>query len=129
MKNTKIRIHLESPMNSDFAFLLPIRTDSVSRVMSYLRTDRISQTLHPSILALRRRKALCHPSSIYRANTAFATRYGVLHRVGFTVASCYHNAGELLPRLSILTLKTRRFISVALSRESPPADVISYPAL
>ncbi len=27
----------------------------------------------------------------------------VLLRIGFTFASCYHNAGELLPRLSILT--------------------------
>ena len=52
----------------------------------------------------------------------------VLLRIGFTFARCYHSAGELLPRLSILTPKGR-FISVALSRESPPADVIRYPAL
>ena len=40
----------------------------------------------------------------------------------------YHRCGELLPRLSILTAK-RRFISVALSLESPPPDVIRHPAL
>ena len=41
---------------------------------------------------------------------------------------CYHDIGELLPRLSILTVK-RRFISVALSRRSPSPDVIRHPVL
>ena len=53
---------------------------------------------------------------------------------------CYHNIGELLPRLSILTASgrhpkvysrpkpshKRRFISVALSRRSPSPDVIRH---
>ncbi len=38
-------------------------------------------------------------------------------------------AGELLPRLSTLTGRSRRYISVALSLESPPPDVIRRPAL
>ena len=37
------------------------------------------------------------------------------------------NPGELLPRLSILTARTRRFISVALSLESPPPAVNRHP--
>ena len=57
---------------------------------------------------------------------------------------CYHNIGELLPRLSILTVNgqlkkstfkgiplshSRRYISVALSRRSPSPDVIRHPVL
>ena len=42
---------------------------------------------------------------------------------------CYHNIGELLPRLSILTVMLRRFISVALSLKSPLPDVIRHPVL
>ena len=56
---------------------------------------------------------------------------------------CYHNIGELLPRLSILTASRRRqkahskqklshkrrFISVALSRRSLSPDVIRHPVL
>ena len=55
---------------------------------------------------------------------------------------CYHNIGELLPRLSILTARglpngqsrqkssrLRRFISVALSLKSPSPDVIRHPVL
>ena len=58
---------------------------------------------------------------------------------------CYHNIGELLPRLSILTTNRRykklyklkvflpsnlrRFISVALSRRSLSPDVIRHPVL
>ena len=43
----------------------------------------------------------------------------------------YRNIGELLPRLSILTLRmrVRRFISVALSLKSPSPDVIRHPVL
>ncbi len=49
----------------------------------------------------------------------------------YSDAQSYQCAGELLPRLSILTFpKTGgRFISVALSLRSPSADVIRYPAL
>ena len=53
----------------------------------------------------------------------------VLLQVGFTWPPGLPDAGELLPRLSILTGKIRRFLSVALSLESPPAAVSSYLAL
>ena len=53
----------------------------------------------------------------------------ILHRVGFTGRTSRQAAGELLPRLSILTAQVRRYISVALSLESPPPDVIRHPAL
>ena len=53
----------------------------------------------------------------------------ILHRVGFTWRTSRQAAGELLPRLSILTAQVRRYISVALSLESPPPDVIRHPAL
>ncbi len=43
--------------------------------------------------------------------------------------SCYHDIGELLPRLSILTEQALRFISVALSLKSPSPDVIRHPVL
>ncbi len=54
----------------------------------------------------------------------------VLLRIGFTWPCSLLHAGELLPRLSILTAqKTRRYLSVALALKSPSADVICYPAL
>ncbi len=53
----------------------------------------------------------------------------VLLRIGFTFAQSRQCAGELLPRLSILTMRAWRFISVALSLRSPSADVIRYPVL
>ena len=55
--------------------------------------------------------------------------YAVLLRIGFTWPHSRLCAGELLPRLSILTVSLRRFISVALALKSPSADVIRYPAL
>lgn len=43
---------------------------------------------------------------------------------------CCQRSGELLPLLSTLTKETLlRFISVALSLESPPPDVIWHPTL
>ena len=42
---------------------------------------------------------------------------------------CYHTGGSLLHCLSTLTYPGMRFISVALSLESPPPDVIWHPAL
>ena len=44
---------------------------------------------------------------------------------------CYQQSGGLLHHLSTLTenLRPQRFISVALSLESPPPDVIRHPAL
>ena len=53
--------------------------------------------------------------------------HSILHRVGFTSRASRQAAGELLPRLSILTARTRRFISVALSLESPPPAVSRHP--
>ena len=44
--------------------------------------------------------------------------------------SCYHENGSLLHCLSTLTrIISWRYISVALSLESPPPDVIRHPAL
>ena len=54
----------------------------------------------------------------------------ILHRVGFTERTSRHAAGELLPRLSILTrVKRGRFLSVALSLESPPPGITRHLAL
>ena len=50
----------------------------------------------------------------------------VLLRIGFTGPRSLPRAGELLPRLSTLTGKSRRYISVALSLGSPPAAVSRY---
>ena len=50
-----------------------------------------------------------------------------LLRIEFTAPTCLHAAGELLPRLSTLTGKSRRYISVALVRGSPLAGVTRYP--
>ena len=54
---------------------------------------------------------------------ASCTRWGLQHGL---VAK---PVGELLPRLSSLTGKIRRYISVALSLESPPPAVSWHPAL
>ena len=51
--------------------------------------------------------------------------FAVLLRIGFTQPHGLPHAGELLPRLSILTARGRRSISVALSLGSPPAAVSS----
>lgn len=48
---------------------------------------------------------------------------------GLHSPACYHTGGSLLHYPSTLTLYLRRFISVALSLESPPQDVILHPAL
>ena len=53
----------------------------------------------------------------------------ILHQVGFTSRTSRQAVGELLPRLSILTRRTGRYISVALSLESPPPAVNRHPAL
>ena len=54
----------------------------------------------------------------------------MLHRIGFTWQHGSPRSGELLPRLSILAQKnTERFISVALSLESPPPAVSRYSVL
>ena len=56
--------------------------------------------------------------------------YTVLLRMGFTRPPNYPGAGELLPRLFILTrLCGMRLFSVALSLELPPPGVTRHPAL
>ena len=50
-----------------------------------------------------------------------------LLRVGFTRPVCLHTAGELLPRLFILTCKQAVFFSVALSLKSPSPGVTRHP--
>ena len=49
--------------------------------------------------------------------------------MGFTWPTCCQAAGALLPHRSTLTLRRRRFISVALSLESPPPAVSRHSAL
>ena len=101
------------------------KIEPVSRVL-YGRPQS-GLPLPPSILTLRCRKAPCHPNAKRRADAPCIRHIGVLLRIGFTLAPCYHAAGELLPRLFILTALARRLFSVALSRRSPSADVIRYP--
>ena len=69
-----------------------------------------------------------HPLKKRPADAPFGIR-SVLLRIGFTGPRSLLRAGELLPRLSILTWKNRRFISVALSLRSPSAAVSRYPAV
>jgi len=52
-----------------------------------------------------------HPSKLWPSKPLLS----VLLRIGFTGHSSLLYAGELLPRLSTLTCKNRRYISVALS--------------
>ena len=53
----------------------------------------------------------------------------VLLRIEFTATDTLEPSGELLPRLSTLTLRqaARRYISVALFLKSPSAGVTRYP--
>ena len=55
--------------------------------------------------------------------------YSVLLQMGFTLPVCYHTAGALLPHRSTLTTCVAVHISVALSLELPPPDVIRHLAL
>ena len=48
---------------------------------------------------------------------------------GLQSPACYQAGGSLLHCLSTLTARGQRYISVALSLESPPPDVIWHPAL
>ena len=64
-----------------------------------------------------------------RAGSPPINRYiKVLLRIGFTAGLCYHKLGWALTS-PFHPYRKRRFISVALSRRSPSADVIRYPAL
>ena len=74
------------------------RTVPVSRVLSERPYRRFGQL---SILSLCRHKALCHPRSAGR--TAFRLPHAVLLRIGFTRPQSLQCAGELVPRLFILT--------------------------
>ena len=74
------------------------------------------------------------PFEAHRANVSLRS---ALLRIGFAGPHSLLCAGELLPRLSTLTVTAvrqpyrsqRRYISVALSLGSPPAAVSRYPAL
>ncbi|SCW42752.1 hypothetical protein SAMN02910456_01053 [Ruminococcaceae bacterium YRB3002] len=72
---------------------------------------------HSSRLLMARGQRLCHSTTLLR--------------VGFTRPACLHAAGELLPRLFILTFRSEErravFFSVALSLKSPSPDVIRHP--
>ncbi len=105
-----------------------------------MRDKSISRVLYLTIIYLglllpyrlqrhtRRRDGQPHKSS-----------YSVLLQVGFTEPLSHLSAGEPLPHLSTLTgqlsclsiiqLYFRRYISVALSLESPPLGVTQHPAL
>ena len=97
-------------------FLIKYMTEPISRVLLkaiiYLDVGLL-RTLQPSF-------------ETHRANVWFQL---MLHRIGFTWPWCLHHAGELLPRLSTLTTKWWRYLSVALSLRSPSAAVSRYPAL
>ena len=55
--------------------------------------------------------------------------HAVLLQIGFTWPPGHPDAGGLLPRLSTLTGKSRRYLSVALSLKSPSVGVTHNPAL
>ena len=94
-------------------------SESVSRVLSFkaiicLGVELLQRSSHPSVFCAQ-----------------LTADKSVLLRVGFTWPHSLLCAGELLPRLSILTdsKNRRRFISVALSLRSPSAVVNRYPAV
>ena len=85
---------------------------------------------HLSRLTVTDKLKRCSRYSVGR--TALLTETQSCSEWGLHGILCYHNIGELLPRLSILTAADeprRRFISVALSRKSPSPDVIRHPVL
>ena len=105
-----------APLKRSAALFLSFGTSKpVSRVLSFktaiyldaplpIRSSRLPGTIGP----------ICCPST-------------ALLRIEFTAMDCSQPSGELLPRLSTLTVQVRRYISVALFLGSPPADVIRYP--
>ena len=60
---------------------------------------------------------------------ALCSLFGLASSGVYMCPLCYQLGGSLLHCLSTLTCKRRRYISVALSLESPPPDVIWHPAL
>jgi len=67
---------------------------------------------------------------MYQATQFRRRRAGLIFFLGvapdgvYTDPICHHISGELLPHLFILTLKSRRLFSVALSLGLPLLDVI-----
>ena len=99
--------------------------------LSVLRQSSILASGCPDALAIRQKHA--GPASRFLS---------MLLRIGFTGPRGLPRAGELLPRLSTLTIKAARcralqgrpqalwrYLSVALSLRSPSAAVSRYPAL
>ena len=82
---------------------------------------------HLSRLAVANKLKRCSRYSVGR--TALLTEPQSCSGWGLHGTPCYHGIGELLPRLSILTILLWRFISVALSLKSPSPDVIRHPVL
>ena len=82
---------------------------------------------HLSRLTVTDKLERCSRYSVGR--TALLTETQSCSEWGLHGILCYHNIGELLPRLSILTGQALRFISVALSLKSPSPDVIRHPVL
>ncbi len=78
---------------------------------------------------------LSRPPVAMRLKPPFGTRRAaalfqlVLLRIGFTWRCGLPHPGGLLPRLSTLTIRGWRYLSVALSLESPRPAVSRYPAL
>ena len=93
-------------------------TPSISRVLSW--TVIYLRAVSPRRFGI----APVPPGGMWRANVPHA----VLLRIGFTANLCYHRSGWALTS-PFHPYPCGRFISVALSRQSPAADVISYPAL
>ena len=60
---------------------------------------------------------------------ALCSLFGLASDGVYMCPLCYQRGGSLLHCLSTLTRQAVRFISVALSLESPPPDVIWHPAL
>ena len=92
---------------------------------------------------------VCKPGSVVNGHLSWYTVTSIIMRLfcgterailylflspcfkwGLHSLSCYQQSGKLLPYLSTLThMIYRRFISVALSLESPPPAVNWHPAL
>ena len=100
---------------------------------NFFNIKSIDQTYKPSSvksshLSWQLVTELLTATSIGHAGQAYSPST-VLLRIGLTGPQTLACAGELLPRLSTLTEKNRRYISVALSLGSPPAAVSRYSAL
>ena len=122
IQRQKIILHISKKttgsVRSLWSFLfVSILSKTISRVMSWMiiYLDRLSPD-GSSDLPGSRRAALC-------------SLFGLASSGVYMCPLCYQRGGSLLHCLSTLTCQSRRFISVALSLESPPPDVIWHPAL